>query len=60
MKFKQTLFLSVLVAAMAVSCTGKENPDDGGNGGSSAPAGNIQIKFTPDRSSFLKNPMTGG
>ena len=59
MKFKQTLFLSVLVAAMAVSCTGKENPDDGGNGGSSAPAGNIQIKFTPDRSSFLKNPMTG-
>ena len=59
MKFKKTLFLSVLVAAMAVSCTGKENPDDGGNGGSSAPAGNIQIKFTPDRSSFLKNPMTG-
>ena len=59
MKFKKTLFLSVLMAAMAVSCTGKENPDDGGNGGSSAPAGNIQIKFTPDRSSFLKNPMTG-
>lgn len=59
MKFKKSLFLSVLVAAMAVSCTGKENPDDGGNGGSSAPAGNIQIKLTPDRSSFLKNPMTG-
>lgn len=59
MKFKKTLFLSVLVAAMAVSCTGKENPDNGGNGGSSAPAGNIQIKLTPDRSSFLKNPMTG-
>ena len=48
-----------MVAVMAVSCAEKENPEDGGDGGSSAPEGNVQVKITPDRSSFLKNPMTG-
>ena len=49
----------VLGMTLAVSCVEKDGPDDGKGGSSTIPEGNVQVKFTPDRSSFLKNPMTG-
>ena len=49
----------VLGMTLAVSCVEKDGPDDGKGGSSTIPEGNVQVKFTPDRTSFLKNPMTG-
>ncbi len=49
----------VLGMTLAVSCVEKDGPDDGKGSSSTIPEGNVQVKFTPDRTSFLKNPMTG-
>lgn len=51
--------MMVLGMTLAVSCVEKDGPDDGKGSSSTIPEGNVQVKFTPDRTSFLKNPMTG-
>ena len=53
-----SIVISLLALAMAASCGEKPAPgDDGGN--SSVPAGNEEIKIPVDRTSVLKNPLTG-
>ena len=59
MKFNGLFVMPVLAVLMAVSCTGKEGPNEGGKGNTQLPSGNVQVKITPDRTSVLKNPLTG-
>ena len=59
MKFITAIAMPLLAFFLAVSCDGKENPDDNGDGNASVPEDNIEVKITADRKSVLKNPLTG-
>ncbi len=61
MKTNMTKNMKILIAAAVVllaACT--EKPEQGGSGGgNSTPAGNTTVKIAADRTSVIKNPMTG-
>lgn len=59
MHFNRFLILPFMAIFLTVACGEKSGPDDGGEGSSQVPEENIEIKLTADRSSVLKNPMTG-
>ena len=50
-------YLYILVAVLAAACTGKENPDNGGE--QSTEVATETVKIAPDRVSVIKNPMSG-
>ena len=57
MKFRAAiLFLSIMAFS---SCSGNAEPENGDGGGASVPEGYVTVKITSDRSSVIKNPMTG-
>lgn len=59
MKFK-TVFLGLAaLSIMIASCGEKESPENGGDGGSTVPSGNVEIKPARDLYSILKNPLNG-
>lgn len=59
MKFK-TVFLGLAaLSIMIASCGEKESPENGGDGGSTVPSGNVEIKPARDLNSILKNPLNG-
>ncbi len=57
MKISRILSAAVSLA-LAFSCSEKAESGNGGNNGG-VPAGNTEVKISPDRTSVLKNPMTG-
>lgn len=59
MKLNRFFLLPFMAIFLTVACGEKSGPDDGGEGSSQVPEENIEIKLTADRSSVLKNPMTG-
>ena len=57
MKYSK-IFLFLSVFAVFASC-GKEIPDEAEDGTSSVPEGNVEVKLKADRTSVIRNPMTG-
>lgn len=53
-----SVMLSCLMLAAAVSCAEKTDDDNGKTGGG-VPAGNTEVKVLSDKTTVLKNPMTG-
>lgn len=54
---KNRILIPILALSLAVSCG--EKPESGEDGGGTVPAGNVEVKISPDRTSVLKNPLTG-
>lgn len=54
---KNRILIPLLALSLAVSCG--EKPESGEDGGGTVPAGNVEVKISPDRTSVLKNPLTG-
>lgn len=54
---KNRILIPLLALSVAVSCG--EKPESGEDGGGTVPAGNVEVKISPDRTSVLKNPLTG-
>ena len=59
MKLSKFILFPVLAMSLAAACGEKEPNGEDNGGGSTVPAGNVQIKMSPDKTSVLKNPMTG-
>ena len=59
MKLSKFILFPVLAMSLAAACGEKEPNGEDNGGGSTVPAGNVQIKMSPDRTTVLKNPMTG-
>lgn len=53
------IFLPAVAVALVLSCSAKAETDADGGGTSNVPQGNVELKPTVDRTSVLKNPMTG-
>lgn len=52
-----TLLISALAFAMVLSCSEKPSGTDGKDSG--IPSGNVEVKVLSDRTSVLKNPLSG-
>lgn len=60
MNYKKNLLLPFLAIALAVSCSEKNAPDDGGSSGeSNIPEGNAEVIISADRTGYYPNPLSG-